>query len=88
MIDKLALSDTFTTYAYDVSMLKEFSSKEDEKSGLTRSVNSPSDRRQRIAIQRSGSLRGSFRFAKKKGNKSGSLHQSGSLRGRRTSSMI
>lgn len=89
MIEKLPHSATFETYAYDVAKLKEFSNKEDEKDGMTRSVHlSSGKKKQNMSLQRSGSFRGSFRFAKKKGNKSGSLHSAGSLRGRRTSSFV
>lgn len=87
MIEKLPHSATFETYAYDVSRLSEFTSKDDDKDGITRSVRLGNGKSKRMALQNTGSFRGSFRFAKKKGNKSGSLHQTGSLRGKRNSTI-
>mmetsp|Transcript_17911 Transcript_17911/g.44272 ORF Transcript_17911/g.44272 Transcript_17911/m.44272 type:complete len:582 (+) Transcript_17911:88-1833(+) len=86
MIEKLPHSATFETYAYDISKLKEFTSRDDEKDGITRSVRL-GNKKQRMSVAGTGSFRGSFRFNKKKGNKSGSLHQSGSLRGKRNSTL-
>ena len=86
MMDKLPHSAAFETYAYDVSKLREFTRKDDEKDGITRSVRL-SGGSKKLSLQKSGSLRGSFRFTKKKGNMSGSLHQSGSLRGKRNNTL-
>lgn len=88
MIDKLPYAATFETYAYDISKLKEFTSKDDEKDGITRSVrlgNGP--KKQRMSVQKTGSFRGSFRLKKKGNNLSGSLHKTGSLRGKRNSTL-
>ncbi|CAJ1921095.1 unnamed protein product [Cylindrotheca closterium] len=88
MIDKLPHSATFEKYAYDVSKLREFTNKDDDKDGITRSVRlSSGNKKPKMSLQKSGSFRGSFRFSKKKGNRSGSLHQSGSLRGKRNSTL-
>lgn len=89
MIDKLPFATNYSSYAYDIALLKDFVRDDGPREGGPRSRSVRLSGRKvpmKRQISAGGSFRNSFRGSIfKKKNKSGSLHKSGSLRGRRNS---